>query len=85
MNLTLSGIIKVAKFSQQANAPSHIIFTLFGIVTEVRLVQPRKALGPIVSTPSSIFIDCSPVHRANASVSIQCTLPGIVTEVKFVH
>ena len=34
-----------------------MLVTLLGMVTEVRLEQPEKALSPIEVTPSGIVID----------------------------
>lgn len=42
-SFTLSGIVKVVKLSQLWNAKAPIVFTVSGMVTLVRLVQPVKA------------------------------------------
>ena len=48
--------------------------TLLGIVTEVRPVQPKKALSLRDVTLLGIFTVVSPVHPLNAELPISVTL-----------
>ena len=42
-----------------------MVFTLAGIVIDVKPVQPEKADSPIVFTPAGIVIDVKPVQPEN--------------------
>ena len=47
---------------QPAKAPSPILVTELGIVTEVRPLQPKKAYSPILVTEFGIVTDVKSQH-----------------------
>ena len=47
---------------QPAKAPSPILVTELGIVTEVRPLQPKKAYSPILVTEFGIVTDVKPLQ-----------------------
>ena len=51
---------------QLAKTPCPILVTLFGMVIEVRLEQPEKALFPILVTPSGMLMEASLLHPEKA-------------------
>ena len=55
------------------NAPPPIEVTLFGMVTDVRLVHTANALLPIEVTELGISTDVRLVHPWNARYSIEVT------------
>ena len=62
--------------------PSPINVTLFGIVIEVKALQPEKAHLPIELRLLDIVTEVRLVHIPKASSPIEVTLFGIVIEVK---
>lgn len=59
-----------------------MLFTLDGIVTDVRLAHPENAPTPILVTPGRIFTELSLAQLLNAHAPIYVTLDGIVTDVR---
>ena len=53
----------------KANSP--IVFTLFGIVTEVKQVELLKAWFPMVVTPFGIVIEAKPQYKYSYLVITQ--------------
>ena len=51
-----------------------MLFTLFGIVTEVRLLHLKKAPLPILVTLFGIVKEVKPVHPSNTRTPIFVTL-----------
>ena len=47
-------------------APSPILVTVFGIVIEVKLLQPEKAKSRIIVTELGFVIDCKPLQLRKA-------------------
>jgi len=58
------------------------VLSPFAIETDVREVQPEKALSPMLITLFGIVIVVRPVHPLNAPAPILVTLSGIVTDKK---
>ena len=54
-------------------------------MTDVKLVQPKKAPFPILVTELGIVIDVKPLHSEKALFPILFTELGIVTDVKPLH
>ena len=82
MSSTPSEIVTDLSPMQSLNALIPMFFTLGGIFTEVKPLQPSKAPRPISITPSGIVTDLSPMQSLNASSPMFFTLGGIFTEVK---
>ena len=55
---------------------------LFGIVIDVKPLQPENALSPMLVTPFPIVTDVKPLQPENALPSMRVTLFGIVIDVK---
>ena len=71
--------------SHPAKAPSPILVTLFGMVTEVRPEQLAKACLPMLVTLLGMVIEVNPEQPENTPASKLITLFGIVTEVSLEH
>ena len=63
------------------NAPSPIVVTLSGIVTDVRLLQPLNAEFPILVTLSGIVTDVRLRQPSNVHCLIEVISDGIVISV----
>ena len=63
--------------SQFRNAPTPILVTLLGIVTEVSAAHSLNAPSPILVTPSEMVTDVSDLQSANAFLAMLFTLLGI--------
>ena len=59
-----------------------MLVTLLGIVTEVKPVQPEKALIPMLVTLLGIVTEVKPVQPEKALIPMLVTLLGISIEVK---
>ena len=59
--------------------------TLFGIVTEARLLQPSKTLSPIDVTLFGMLIDVNPLQFWKAPFFIDVTLLGMLTDARLLH
>ena len=55
-----------------------MLVTLFGMVMEVRLVQPRKALLPMLVTLFGMVTEVRPLQPEKAEPPMLVTLPGMV-------
>ena len=62
-----------------------MLVTLFGMVMEVRLVQPSKAWLPMLVTFLGIVIEVRPLQLLKAAAPMPVTLSGIKMEVRSVQ
>ena len=72
------------KLLQFKNAPSPMLFTVAGIVTEA-MTQSEKAQSPMLSTLLGIVIDERLVQPLNALLPMRVTPAGMSMEVKLLH
>ena len=68
---------------QLEKAPSPILVTLSGIVTELNFVQALKALLPILVTLSGMIMQSKSSQPPKALSSMLVTVSGIVTELSY--
>ena len=54
---------------------------LFGMVTEVKPLQPENALHPMEETPLGMVTDVKPLQLENAPPPMEVTPVGMVIEV----
>ena len=83
IDVSPSGRSTDVRLSQPLNAPTLIVVTLFGIVTERSDLHLLNVFSSITVTPSGITADSSLPQPANAYPPIEVTLLGIVTEARF--
>ena len=85
MALEPLGAIMVRVFLHPRKTWYPILFTLFGIVTDVRLEQSLKAEFPILVTLFGIVTEVRLEQSLKAKFPILVTLFGIVTAVSLLH
>ena len=59
--------------------------TLFGIVTDVKPLQPLNALPPMEVTLFGMVIEVNPLRHLTKFAGIRCTLSPILTVVRGVY
>ena len=59
--------------------------TLFGMVIEVKPLQPENAQSPIEVTPVGMVTEVNPLRPLTKFAGIRCTLSPILTVVRGVY